>query len=170
MNLQWIGGILIIAGCGGVGFGMALNYKREEAALRKLYKALEFMGSELEYRLTPLPELCRKVAGFSQGSIGTVFYKLAEELDRQVSPDVSCCMGAALGQIRDLPGKAGGALLELGRSLGQFDLEGQVKGISLVKQLCKKELEELEANRSQRIRSYQTLGLCAGAALAILFI
>ena len=24
MNLQWIGAILIIAGCGGIGFGMAL--------------------------------------------------------------------------------------------------------------------------------------------------
>lgn len=170
MNLQWIGGMLIIVGCGGVGFGMALNYKREEAALSKLYKALEFMSSELEYRLTPLPELCRKVAAFSQGSVGGVFQKLAGELDRQISPDVSCCMAAVLGSARDLPSKAGAALLELGRSLGQFDLDGQVKGISLVKQLCEKELQELAANRSQRIRSYQTLGLCAGAALAILFI
>ena len=170
MNLQLIGGILIIAGCGGVGFGMALNYKREEAALEKLYKALEFMNCELAYRLTPLPELCRKVGSFSQGRVGQVFSDLAEELDRQISPNVSCCMEAVLEKIHDLPGKTRSALLELGRTLGCFDLEGQVSGITLVKELCEKEMESLATNRTQRIRCYQTLGLCAGAALAILFI
>ena len=31
-------------------------------------------------------------------------------------------------------------------------------------------LSRLETNRENRLRSYQTLGLCAGAALAILFL
>ncbi len=170
MNLQWIGAILIVAGCGGVGFGMALNHRREEVALGKLYKALEFMVSELEYRLTPLPELCRRVAAFSRGAVGGVFQSLAQELDRQVSPDVFCCMSAVVENARELPGRTAEALLELGKSLGRFDLEGQVRGILLVKQLCQKELQDLGENRTQRLRSYQTLGLCAGAALAILFI
>ena len=34
----------------------------------------------------------------------------------------------------------------------------------------KRELRELERNRQQRLRSYRTLGLCAGAALALLLL
>ncbi len=170
MNLQWMGAILIIAGCGGVGFGMALNYKREEAALGKLIKALEFMRCELEYRLTPLPELCRKAADYSLGSVSTVFLGLAKELETQIAPDAACCMTAVLKKTKELPKKAAAAMEELGKSLGQFDLQGQVRGIASVQRLCENELEELAANRSNRIRSYQTLGLCAGAALVILFI
>ncbi len=169
MNLQGMGAICIVVGCGGVGFGMALNHKREERALEELKKALEFMGSDLQYRLTPLPELCRRVSEFAKGSVGAVFGGLSRELDKQLRPDAESCMASALQSARDLPGKARTALEELGRSLGQFDLEGQVRGIALVEQLCEKELAGLAENRTQRLRSYQTLGLCAGAALAILF-
>lgn len=170
MNLHWIGAALIIVGCGGVGFGMALNYKREEAALNHLIKALEYMRCELEYRITPLPELCQKVAAFTSGSIRLLFRNLMQELNAQISPDTLCCMKAALKKTPEMPKKTAAALLELGRSLGQFDLDGQVSEISAVILSCKKELQDMQAERSQRLRSYQTLGLCAGAALAILFI
>jgi stage III sporulation protein AB len=60
MTVRWIGAILIVAGCGGVGFGMALHYKREESTLRQLLKILEMFCCELEYRMTPLPELFMK--------------------------------------------------------------------------------------------------------------
>lgn len=170
MNLQWVGAILIIVGCGGVGFGMALNYKREEMTLGQLIKALEFMSCELEYRMTPLPELCRKVSAFSTGCVRSAFSQLAQELNSQIAPDAACCMTAVLKKLPGLPDKTTTALKELGRSLGQFDLDGQIKGVGAVMRTCEKELQELKANRTQRVRSYQTLGLCAGAALAILFI
>ena len=54
--------------------------------------------------------------------------------------------------------------------MGQFDLSGQLKGFEAVNKDCLRELTDLENNRTQRTRSYQTLGLCAGAALAILFL
>ena len=62
------------------------------------------------------------------------------------------------------------ALILLGRWLGRFDLDGQLKGLDAVRQECRRHLEELNNNREVRLRSYQTLGLCAGAAIAILFI
>ena len=170
MNLQWMGAILIIVGCGGIGFGMALNYKREELTLRQLLKALEFMRCELNYRMTPLPELCKAVAAFSTGIVKNVFTKLAEELTAQVAPDAACCMLAVLKDCKSIPRKTADALAELGNTLGRFDLDGQMQGLSAVMQMCDRELQEMESNRTDRLRSYQTLGLCAGAALAILLI
>jgi len=170
MNVRWIGAILIIVGCGGVGFGMALNYKREEAILEQLIKTLDYMRCELEYRMTSLPELCKKAANFSSGCIKAVFTQLGMELDAQIAPDAACCMSAVLKRSSSIPEKVASALAELGRSLGQFDLDGQLRGLSVVVRSCEKELEQLQANHPQRVRSYQTLGLCAGAALAILFV
>ena len=68
-------------------------------------------------------------------------------------------------------GEAGSlAAQQLGKSLGRFDLNGQLQGIEQVRAHCRRELSSLENGRDQRIRGYQTLGVCAGAALAILFV
>ncbi len=170
MNLQWIGAILIIVGCGGVGFGMALRYRQEVSALDRLAGALAYMAWELECRMTALPELCKMASEHAGGCVGRVLADLARELETQVSPQVSSCMTAALRANRDLPEKAANVLEELGRSLGRFDLAGQLQGLETVKDICRRQLEELEKGSAQRLRGYQTLGLCAGAALAILLV
>ena len=54
--------------------------------------------------------------------------------------------------------------------MGRYDLEGQLQGIQTVKMECHGYLDELERHRAERLRSYQTLGLCAGAALVIIFV
>ena len=170
MTLRWIGAILIIAGCGGVGFGMALNYKRETACLRQLLQVLEMFCCELEYRLTPLPELFRKAGNTATGALSNVLKNVAIELENQIAPNAAYCMASALKNAKDLPAKAVFALTDLGQSLGEYDLDGQLKGIAAVQTSCRSQLEEMESNRSSRIRTYQTLALCAGAALAILFL
>lgn len=170
MNLKWIGAILIVAGCGGFGFLMAWNLSREVSALRCLIGILDYMSSELEYRLTPLPQALRKATVSRDGCVNKVLIFLAEEMESQVAPDVISCMSAALSRTPELPKRTRLMLEELGISLGAFDLPGQLRGLESVRQNCSRLLMELEENRAQRTRSYQTLGLCAGAALAVLFI
>lgn len=169
MNYKWIGAVLVIVGCGGFGFSLASAHRRKEQLLRQLICALQYMECELQYRLTPLPELCRQVGKDASGSLREVFLNLARELDWQASPDVYSCMIAALKRSRELPGNFQKLLLQLGRCLGHFDLSGQLRGLESVRSACEGELTALSKNREVRLRSYQTLGLCAGAALAILF-
>ena len=170
MSMKWIGAILVIAGCGGVGFSMAAAFKREEWALRSLVSALEYMSCELQFRLTPLPDLCRGAGKSCRGIVGSVLTELAGELENQISPDPDSCMYAALSRAEYLPKRTAEALRMLGTSLGRFDLQGQLQGLEQVRSHCHRELERITAGRDQRIRSYQTLGICAGAALAILFV
>ena len=167
---KWIGAVMILGACGGFGFSMALRHKKEEWELRQLLTALDFMECELQYRLTPLPELCRAAARQVNGSIRQVFIRLAEELERQISPDVHSCMDAVLAECEDLPQRTGSILAQLGRSFGRFDLQGQINGLESARETCRRVLNDLSVNRDTRLRSYQTLGLCAGAALVILFV
>lgn len=170
MNFKWIGALLVIAGCGGTGFAMAAACKREEWTLRNLMAALDFMACELQFRLTSLPDLCRLAGKERRGIVGQVLTQLAAELESQISPDADSCMYAAIRRTEHLPKRTEEALRLLGTSLGRFDLQGQLQGMEQVRSHCRRELEEMARTRDQRIRSYQTLGVCAGAALAILFV
>lgn len=170
MSLKLIGAILVIFGCGGFGFKLAKAHMREERTLRQLVSALDYMECELQYHLTPLPMLCRQAAADSSGVICQVLLALALELEDQISPDVERCMSAALSKVKDIPTLTLNALSHLGRSLGRFDMDGQLTGLESVRQECRRDLDDLGKNKDVRLRNYQTLGLCAGAALAILFI
>lgn len=169
MDYKWVGAVLIISACGGFGVSLSSGHRREEQILRCLIGILDYMASELHYRALPLPELCRLAGKESRGEVGTVFTALAEALEAKLSPDVSDCMDSVLTGI-DLPPVTLRNLKLLGSSLGRFDFEGQLKGLETVRTACRTDLEALTANREVRLRNYQTLSLCAGAALAILLI
>jgi len=170
MDFRWLGAILVITGCGGFGLMMALNYKREEKTMEKLLAVLEYIQCELQYRMTPLPEAFRKAASVSDGCIARVIGKLAYEMDRQIAPDAASCMHAVLNRELDIPQRVRRALLDLGHTLGRFDLSGQLQEMESLHLRCYGELKQLNSQKEDRIRGYQTLGLCAGAALAILLI
>ena len=170
MYLKLMGAILILAGCGGYGIMMAMNHRKEVAALHQLAKVMEEMICELEYRLTPLPELCRFGANQTTGALKAFFQSLAKAMDEQVSPDVGICTVTALKATPGIPSFASAQLQAMGQTLGRFDLTGQLTCLERCKQSCIGHLEVLEHQQSQRLRSYQTLGFCAGAALAILLV
>lgn len=171
MTYKWIGAILVVAGCGGFGFSLASAHRREIQLLRHLNICVQYMQCELKYRLTPLPDLCRQAGRECGGVMKAVFGDLSRELERQISPDVSGCMATAVRNHRDqLPGSVRKLLFRLGKSLGRFDLPGQLRGLESVSAACMEELAVLNQNRDIRFRNYQTLGLCAGIALVILFL
>ena len=161
---------MVVAACGGCGLMMAANYRREEQMLRQLEGALREMVSELSCRMTTLPLLVRRAGNCAGGELKKVFLELAEELDIRCCPDGDGCMRSVLDRHPCLPKSIGILLAQLGRSLGQFDLEGQLRELEAVSHQCGQALSEHAANRESRIRNYQTLGLCAGGALAILLL
>ncbi len=170
MSYRLIGALLIIAGCGGFGFSMVLEQKKQENTVHRLLSALKFMQWELQYRLTPLPELCIRAGKQGGGLVQKILEQVAAELSSQVLPDVTSCMQKVLLTEQDMPRSIRVLFRKLGVSLGNFDLPGQLEGLQAVEKACQTELKRMENGKVQRFRSYETLGICAGAALVILFI
>lgn len=168
--LKFAGALMIVMSCAAVGFYAAAAHRKEEQALKQLFRGLEYMSNELQYKMTPLPELCANAAKISMGCVGKVFLALEEELNAQITPEASSCMHAAISRQSNLPCKVEKCLTELGTTLGRFDLSGQISGLEAVKKLAELELEHLSRNREVRLRNYQTLGLCAGSALALILL
>lgn len=161
---------MIILACGGVGFSMATAHRQKENMLQQIISAVALMTSELQFRQTVLPQLMHLCAKETSGTISRVFAAMHRELQRQIAPDAACCMAAVVDEMPKMPDSIREKLTLLGNCLGRYDLSGQISGLETVAQLCQRELSGLLHNRDARMRSYVTLGLCAGVALVILFI
>ena len=61
-------------------------------------------------------------------------------------------------------------LLTLGASLGEFDLDGQSRALELALARLSSQLRRLEEGSSARRRSYATIGVCAGLAVAVILL
>ena len=168
--MKWIGAVLILLSCGGFGFYLSSAHKRDARLLTQLAGALDYMECELQYRLTPLPDLCRQAGEQCEGELREIMNQLAVELESQIAPDVACCMDFVLNRTGPLPERILRNLRRFGSSMGRFDLDGQVQGLENLRHYCREDLKHLQQLRISNARSYQTLGLCAGAALVILFI
>lgn len=170
MSLKIIGATLVIIGCGGFGCMVAANARAELYALKQLISALDFIECELSYRLTSLPQLCRLAAAITNGCVCKMFISLAEELEKQSVPAVESCVKTAVNKCPKLPKLIMQRMEELSRSLGAFDLAGQLKCIKAINSENRQILKNIGLGYQVRLRSYKTLGICAGAALVILFI
>jgi stage III sporulation protein AB len=170
MTIKIIGAVLITIGCGGFGVLIASAHRNLTSTLRQFIMILDLMECELQYRQTHLPDLCQMAAQNSSGIIRKIFLSLTTELEKQISPNVEKCLDAVLQNTDNIPKNIKEVFLLLGQSLGRFDLDGQLKGIQMVKSETMRILDVHTNNQDMRIRCYQTLSICAGAAIAILFI
>lgn len=170
MNLKWFGAAMIISACTIAGYAICAAYRRDERDLRQMISALDYISCELQYRRSPLPDLCRVAGTERDGITGRLFTNLANELEAKISPDVQSCLAVAASTCGCLSPRMQEAICILGSTLGRFDLEGQLQELESVRLHCRKQLDEMAQGRDARLRSYQTLGICAGAALAILLI
>lgn len=170
LSIKLIGAVFIVAGCILSGSAFSFSYKKEEKLLYDLAHALDYMSCDLEYRMSPLSDLCKKTSQQCDGVICDVFANLSAELEQQIAPDAKRCMDAVLDKTHNIPSSCKTILQELGVSLGQFGIDGQLRGLENVRNMCNMKALSFTQNKDSKIRTYQTLGICGGAAITILLI
>lgn len=170
MMYKVIGSILVVAACGGFGLSISASHKRSVRLLNSLIAGIGYMRCELQYRCTALPELCSKAGVMLPDTIGCFFKNLSSELEAQICPDTKSCVISAISKTRELPTSVRNCIITMSDTLGCFDLEGQLEGLAQAEHQAQCELQNLTFDLDKRLRSYQTLSLCAGAALAILLV
>lgn len=159
---------MIVVSCSGCGMALAATHRSEEEMLYQLYRTLQWMECELSCRATNLPQLFYEAAQHNAGQLRSVLESVAAQLDRRDTADAGNCIRKVITQFGGLPVSVSKILNMCGRSLGEFHLEGQLQELTAVRLECSRILEEHRLNRENRVRTVQVLGLCTGAALAIL--
>ena len=169
--MKLLGAVLICVCCGWFGFSLSGAHKSEERYLKQLLSSLEYMQYEIQCRLSSLPDLCRQAANIcSKGAVCDFWSELGRELNQQIAAEVQPCILAALDNTPKLTPKVRECIASMGKGLGKFDADGQISALESSKLLCKEQLDKHCAGKEEQRRSYQTLGICAGAALVIILI
>ena len=108
----------------------------------------------------------------ADAAVGSFFATAAEKLEENCTLSVHAAFRAALGMADGLvlSSQTRQALLSLSLSLGQLDLDGQERALALASERLSAQLRLLEQGRSARCRSYATIGICAGMALAVILL
>ena len=166
MILRLSGSLLLLLGCGGFGFSAANVIKERLQAMYDFVHLLEYIKAELSYRLTPLPILLRNLASRFM-RFESIVNGFVDCLEGQVSPNLRACMQIATGR-QNGKGFADDYFLMLADSLGNFDLDGQLKELDMLQGQIQNQIMEMEREQTSRMRLYKTLGLCIGAGMAIL--
>lgn len=126
------------------------------------------MGTEIGFAATPFARLCERAAETDGDAVGAFFRSLAKTALRPELPAEGRTRSAAREAGLSLPQPAMTALERLFDGFGSFDREGQLCQLRLAQAELARLDEELRQSMDGRCRSYQTLGLAAGAAILIL--
>ena len=167
--IRLIGAAMIICGAGSFGIAKTLQFYRQQRHLRAFLNALEILKCELNYTLFPLPKLCRVTAERSERICAEFLRKYAAILE-----DGSCRSVAAREALSFvkicLPPDASMAIIVLFSTLGRYDLDGEENILNLTQHRLKSALERGETEKRPMAKGYALLGVCTGAAIAILLV
>lgn len=170
MVARIIGAILVVSSCFGLGISVGCKMLKEIRVLDQWIKILNRMQVELRYSLRSLPDLFRFLSHEEKGELAELFLRIAIEMENQIRPDVARCIDAVLMSAGGIPESVIESIGLLGVELGKYDLDGQLLGINNIRERVIEKRNLLNQDKAKRIRGYQTLGVCTGAALVILFI
>ena len=170
--LKLLGVLLVVVGSAAFGFGSASGIRRQIRLLQELIARLQDMKSQIAYRMTPLPELLEQMAVACHTELAAFFTAFAENMTGNMLMSVPVAASMALECTHNLPLDAEGqeTLRTFCQSLGLYDLDGQLAALNLAQTRLQQQLDTLEASKRARCRSYQTIGVCAGLAIAVILV
>ena len=170
MIYRFCGAFLLTAGFGSIGFLLKKRRKQELLMLQQIYRLIDSLICDLQYRQSPLYRLVNDGIGLLSGELRCLIVKFSAELESQVSPDVGCCMAAALASFDRIPNSVRKVLTALGQSFGRFDMEGQLRWLEAIQSACRKDCRYLEDRLESYCRCCQAYSLGAGAIIALILL
>ena len=168
MNWRILGAVLLIAGSCGIGSRIAAVYKQETIQLYQIRKTIEYIICDLQWLQNPLPQIIHNTFPYATGNLKQLLREYALQLEAQVTPNPACCMEAAIRRFPEISDSARRYLIELGESLGKFNLQGQLLCIQGINMKCINELRELEEKLPVHTRCCRAYSLCIGIILTLI--
>jgi len=168
-----IGCILIIGACSYIGFFLGRQYNARFEQIKKLRSSLKMLETEISYSMNPLPEALFKVGSRILGPVGKLYEHTAELLGKNAGLPMEQVWRAGLDRLAEessLKKEELDVLDDFGLGLGGSDREEQLKNLHLAQEHLRIIESSAERDRNKYERMYKTLGILAGAALALVLI
>lgn len=156
-----------------IGYLLAGRYKTRVAELNDLIFALDVFETKIKYTYDSLTTSFLYIADNLKTKVYRLFYITAEILKenrnvsagdcfKQVIDDEKIFLALNKDDIEIIKG--------LGVSLGQVDIDGQLKTIKLVSDSLKKQLDEAIDDNKKNFKLYRNMGVLSGLVIMIILL
>ena len=168
--LRFLGAAFVVLSSAWVGFSSARRLRRAGRELDELRAALEQMESELRCASPTYAAVCKRLSETATGAVSQFFSALADDASDSDFEPVGATRRAVERSGLILQPAAFLALEQLFDGFGRFDLTGQLRQLGLAREALSHQAGRLREQTEAKCRSYEILGLCAGAAVLILVV
>ena len=144
-----------------------LVFNREKE-IKQMKTALNMFATKIKYTYEPIPSLFMEIANKIGGNIGNIFSQSATRMKEELAGEA---WENALEEVSNNLSKEDITVLKnLGKLLGETDVEGQINQIEVVNQFLNSQLENANEERRKNEKMYRTLGIVTGLTIAIILI
>jgi stage III sporulation protein AB len=172
MLFKIAGSIIVILSCSFLGYILSRDCSKRPQQLRELQGLLQMFENQITYLSDVLAEVFDRIGRV--GSETCIFFRKAAELLKEGSATNayaaweqsvgSCIRMTALNREDEE------ILLAFGRSLGNTDIEGQIKNIRLTLTQLGIQEKKAEESRKKNESMYRNLGILGGLAVVIILL
>jgi stage III sporulation protein AB len=171
--IKIIGCAVILGASTMAGYIYSERLKYRVVQLNEIQRAVYQLQNEIKYVHALLPDAFKSVASKSREPIKELFNKTSELLSDNEYENVYEAMNSAMNLIKsklNLTFEDINVILDLSKTLGESDIEGQNNIFSLTIENLKKQIKISEEFMNKNIKMYRYLGFSFGAMLVIALI
>lgn len=171
--LKAAGIIIIIISSTLIGFIYGESLKKRVFQLKEIEQAILQLQSEVLYNHSSLPEVFKNISNKCSKPIGQVFMYVSMLLYENKVDSVYEGFRIAINENKDklnIKQHDIDIILDLSKSLGESDIEGQNRILNLTLENIKKQIVSAEIAMNKDVKMYRYLGFSFGAVIAILIL
>ena len=156
-----------------IGYLLANKFSSRVSEINDLLLALEIFETRIKYTYDSITTTFMYIADNVKTKIYRIFYITAEEVKENKNASAGDIFKQVIDDERiflNLNNDDIEILKELGISLGQTDLEGQLKNIRLVYNSLKSQLENAKEEKNKNFKLYRNMGVLCGLIIIIILL
>jgi len=168
--IKIIGCVVILVASTMAGFIYSERLKYRVFQLKEIQRAVYQLQNEITYVHALLPDAFKSIAEKSKEPIKELFNKTSELLTNNEYENVYAAMNSAIDLTKEklyVNSDDINVILDLSKTLGESDIQGQNSMFSLTIANLKKQITISEEYMNKNIKMYRSLGFSFGAMLVI---
>lgn len=156
-----------------IGYALANRFVSRATELKDLLLAFEIFETKIKYTYDSLSTTFLYIADNLKSKVYRIFYITAEEIKQNKNMSAGEIFKTVIDNEKiflNLKKEDIEILKELGVSLGQTDVEGQLKNIRLVSAAIKKQLDSATEEKDKNFKLYRNMGVMCGLIIIIILL
>lgn len=168
--MRIIAGILVLLSGVFLGFEKAFTYEEMHGNLNHVIKIIELMITQIKTEGATLPETICKVSFRQDGEIGKVLQDTATSIKINEGKELNLIWKEQMKHHMPmaLPTKIEKEWIHLFDQTGFYDRDAQLKQLQYVYEIMKDEYEQMDKQKKEKCRLYQSMGFLISLFVIIL--